>query len=314
MPSFDSINYSLRPSKCIQRHIVFEGARRLQANLDWENIVYIGLGSIWFTDFTMAHKVLGIDSMVSIEANDIGFHRAVFNAPYATVKVKQGYTSEILPELYVDPEVSARPWLVWLDYDGAFEETCAGDIRSVIENAPANTALLVTVNAHEMSYGRVPERVERLRDIFGAIVPDEMPKRACRDGRMQETLADLVLDFMQSIASDIARPGGFIPAFRVIYQDSAPMVTVGGLLPSKGSARIVRDIVTGGDWIGKPSKPIVAPNLTLKEAATLQAKLPRPDKLSRALIRELGFDLEEEQIEAFQMYYRQYPAFAQILP
>lgn len=314
MPSFDSINYSLRPSKSIQRHIVFEGARRLQAHIDWEKIVYIGLGSIWFTDFTMAHKVLGIDSMVSIEADDIGFHRAVFNAPYATVKVRKGYTSEILPELFVDPDISSRPWLVWLDYDGAFDETCADDIRSVIENAPANTTLLVTVNAHEMSYGRAPDRVERLRDIFGAIVPDVMPKRACRDERMQETLADFALGFMQSIASDIARPGGFIPAFRVIYQDSAPMVTVGGVLPSKGSAKIVRDVIANESWCGKPAKPILAPNLTLKEAATLQAKLPSPGKLSRAIIQELGFDLEEDQIEAFQTYYRQYPAFAQILP
>lgn len=314
MPSFDSINYSLRPSKSIQRYIVFEGARRLQAHLDWDNIVYVGLGSIWFTDFTMAHKVLGIDSMVSIEASEIGFHRAVFNAPYATVRVKRGYTNEILPELFVDPEISAHPWLVWLDYDGAFDETCASDIRSVIENAPANTGLLVTVNAHEMSYGRAPDRVERLRDIFGAIVPDQMPKRACREARMQQTLADLTLDFMQSIASDIARPGGFVPAFRVIYQDSAPMVTVGGLLPSKGSAKIAKDLIAAEDWVGRPKKPIVAPNLTLKEAATLQAKLPRPDRLTRAVIQSLGFDLEDEQIEAFQMYYRQYPAFAQILP
>lgn len=91
------------------------------------------------------------------------------------------------------------------------------------------------------------------------------------------------------------------------------MVTVGGILPAKGAAKITRDLIANEDWGGKPFKPIVAPHLTLREAATLQAKLPRPDKLSRAIIQSLGFDLEEEQIEAFQTYYRQYPAFAQIL-
>lgn len=313
MSSFDSINYSLRPSKTIQRHIVFDAVRRLQGDLDLDNIVYIGLGSIWFTDFIMAHKVLGINEMFSIEASEVGFQRALFNAPYATVKVKQGYTHEVLPTLFVDPETSARPWMIWLDYDGAFDEGCAGDVRSVIENAPTNSVILVTFNGHEMSYGRAPDRVERLRHIFGSIVPDEIPKRACRNERMQETLADFSLDFMQSIASDIARPGGFVPAFRLIYQDSVPMVTVGGLMPAKGAAKIARDLVASRDWIGKPLKPIIAPHLTLKEAVTLQSKLPRPDKLSREIIQGLGFDLEEEQIEAFQTYYRQYPAFAQIL-
>lgn len=313
MASFDSINYSLRPSKSIQRYVVFEGARRLQTHMDWENMAYIGLGSVWFTDFTMAHKVLGIDDMVSIEAHEVGYKRAVFNAPFATVQVKQGYTNEVLPALFVDPTYAARPWMIWLDYDGAFDEGCADDVRSVIENAPANSVLLVTVNGHEMSYGRVPDRVERLRDIFGAIVPDEMPKRSCRDERMQETLADLLLDFMQSIALDIRRPGGFVPGFRIVYQDSAPMVTVGGVLPTKGASKLVRDLVDAQDWCGRPSKPITAPHLTLKEAAMLQAKLPRKEKLTRAIIQSLGFDLEDQQIEAFQTYYRQYPSFAQIL-
>jgi len=41
--------------------------------------------------------------------------------------------------------------------------------------------------------------------------------------------------------------------------------------------------------------------------------LPRANPLSRAEVRALGFDLNEEQIEAFETYYRQYPAFAQIV-
>jgi len=91
MPSFDAINYSLRPSKSIQRQIVFSGVRMLQANLDLERLAYIGFGSIWFTDFVLAHKLLGIDDMWSIECHDVGYRRALFNAPYATVHVEHGY-------------------------------------------------------------------------------------------------------------------------------------------------------------------------------------------------------------------------------
>jgi hypothetical protein len=34
MPSFDVVNYSLRPSKSIQRQLVFEGVRQLQGGLN----------------------------------------------------------------------------------------------------------------------------------------------------------------------------------------------------------------------------------------------------------------------------------------
>jgi hypothetical protein len=118
---------------------------------------------------------------------------------------------------------------------------------------------------------------------------------------------------MKSIAAEIARPGGFVPAFRVLYRDGAPMVTIGGVLPARGAVRGVRDLVNGPSWPSRPAKPITAPHLTMREAAVLQSLLPCATKLSRADIQKLGFDLDDDQIEAFETYYRQYPAFAQIV-
>ena len=60
MPSFDVVNYSLRPNKSIQRTIVFEAVSILQGWLRLENLLYIGFGSIWFTDFQLAHKFLRV--------------------------------------------------------------------------------------------------------------------------------------------------------------------------------------------------------------------------------------------------------------
>lgn len=313
MPSFDVVNYSLRPSKSIQRQIVFEGVSKLQHHLNLEKLVYIGLGSIWFTDFVMAHKVLGIDDMVSIESDDIGFRRAVFNSPYATVKVRHGVSSNVLPTLYTDLSYAGRPWMVWLDYDGEYSELLRDDTRSLIENAPANSIILMTFNGHERKYGRAADRPARLRELFGDVVPDDLPKCACKEQRMQETLADLAIDFMKSVAAELARPGGFVPAFRLIYRDTSPMVTVGGIIPAKCAAVVVKDLVGKRSWSCRPAKPIIAPNLTIREAATLQSQLPRIERLSRERVQELGFDLEDDQIEAFEMYYRQYPAFAQIV-
>lgn len=130
---------------------------------------------------------------------------------------------------------------------------------------------------------------------------------------MQETLADLARDFMISTANDFARPGGFVSAFRIIYRDNAPMVTVGGILPARGAARLATQLVNDPTWHCRPEKPIIAPHLTIREAAVLQSRLPSGTRLGRDAVRALGFDLEEEQIEAFENYYRYYPAFAQIV-
>ena len=313
MPSFDLVNYSLRPSKSIQRQIVFSGVRELQSNLDLERMIYLGFGSIWFTDFLMAHRLLGVDDMVSVESNEIGYVRAVFNAPYATVRVKQGNSGVILPTLYEDEIIRQRPWLIWFDYDYEFNESVRDDVRSLVENAPANSIAIFTFNGKEGKYGTAQERPVRLRELFGAVVPDDLSKASCKDEQMQETLANLALDYMRAVAADLSRPGGFIPAVRVIYKDSAPMVTVGGVLPAKGAVRTALDVVGRQAWPCFPAKPIVAPHLTMREAALLQSQLPKTAKLSRETVRSLGFDLDDTQIETFQLYYKQYPAFAQIL-
>lgn len=313
MASFNVVNYSLRPSKSIQRNLVFEGVSILKGHIDIDELAYIGFGSVWFTDFVLAHKMLGINDMISIEADEVGCKRAKFNAPFATVRVIEGRSSVVLPALFSDNALRSKPWMIWLDYDYEFNDDVRGDVQSIIENAPQNSILLITFNASEIKYGRAPERPDRLRELFGDVVPDDLSKSSCKDERFLETLADLTRDYMLSVANDISRPGGFVPAFRLIYRDVAPMITIGGVLPSKGAATVAKDTIRGASWPCNPEKPIIAPHLTIREAAMLQSQLPCKTSLTRGDVQKLGFDLEDDQIEAFSKYYRQYPAFAQIV-
>jgi hypothetical protein len=313
MASFDTINYSLRPSKNIQRQLVFSGVRHLQNHLDLDGLAYVGFGSIWFTDFLLAHKTLNVQDMVSIEAHDIGYKRAQFNKPYATVRVRHGPSASILPELYADEALGARPWFCWLDYDYELNESVRDDIRSILENVPANSIFAVTFNGLESKYGVAADRPDRLRQLLGSVVPDSLSKADCKDDAMQETLATLSLDYMASVAADLARPGGFVPAIRVVYRDNAPMITVGGILPTKGAARIAQSEVALSTWPAMPSAPVKAPHLTSRESAALQARLPNVKALTRADVQALGFDLDTDQLAAFQRYYKEYPSFAQVL-
>ena len=61
-------------------------------------------------------------------------------------------------------------------------------------DAPANSILIITINGSEQKYGTKPqERCERLRNLLGALVPDDLPPTACKGEQMQETLADFGL-------------------------------------------------------------------------------------------------------------------------
>jgi hypothetical protein len=313
MASFDTVNYSLRPSKTIQRILIFESIRKLQETLVLEDMIYVGFGSIWFTDFQMAHKSLNIKHMISIESNEIGYKRANFNKPYRTVEVIQGTSAETLPRLLQRADIATRPWLVWLDYDGVLEEGPVDDIRLIIENAPSNSILLVTFNGIPSRYGKAPDRPTRIKELLGSVVPDKLGKKDCDDDTMQRTLLQHTGDFMLSIAADSSRPGGFQKAFGICYKDGAPMITIGGILPAKDAVADVQAVIASEDWFGLVPDPIVAPLLTHKEANLLQSKLPSELPLDRRLIQRLGFDLEDTQIKIFEKYYKYYPTFAQVL-
>lgn len=317
MASFNDVNYSLRPSKCIQRQVVFNGIHTLKSRIGFSNAVYIGFGSIWFVDFVMAHRLLDINDMISIESNDIGYKRAVYNKPYATIDIRHGRSPRVLAELVDDPDLSARPWVVWLDYDQPLVDELTDDIRLVIEEAPPNTVFLVTFNGKDTRYNyrRPKDRVKYLRDMLGNVVPRKLRLEHCEGDRLQDTLASLTIDFMTSIAVESARRGGFVPAFHMIYEDSSPMITVGGIMPSFEKFDVAESVIRTDTWKCRfQNCRIVAPHLTIREAATLQSLLPRSDALTRQIVQEHGFDLEESQIEAFKKYYREYPMFAQIIP
>ena len=313
MPSFDTVNYSLRPNKSIQRQIIFDGIRRIHAETDLHDPVYIGLGSIWFSDFVMAHKILEIHDMISIEQDPVGYSRARFNRPYATVKVMHGTTSGVLPLLFKDSTINTRPWVLWLDYDGPFDETARDDLIAVVENAPPNSVFLLTFPSGG-GYGfRARDRAKTLRAVFGEVTPTRLDPSWCHKDRMQTTLADLTTDLLLSAAHDSARPGRFLPAFRIIYRDTSPMVTVGGILPHPQLRDSMRKTVSDPTWRCWLKRQIEAPHLTMLETMTIQAHLPRNISLTESDIHRMGFDLPQQQIEAFEKYYKEYPTYREIV-
>jgi len=229
--------------------------------------------------------------------------------------MKYGLSYDKIPQLYEEVRFPNYPAILWLDYDQRIDSDKLDEIRYIVENATADSVLLVTFDASEKLYGSDPSQVaEYLGVLFDRLAPNNFTREQVRKFGLATTLANLTRDVMISASSKARKSNECLPAFNIVYQDKATMVTVGAAFPSPTTRDDVRRAIAASTWPGVVAEPIIAPHLTSKEASVLQSNLPAGLGMSRDAVRDLGFDLEEEQIKAFERFYRHYPTFAQIIP
>lgn len=312
MSSFDSINYSLSPNKTIQRHIVFDALEMLDRHVGICSGIYIGFGSIWFSDFLLAHKRLGVNRLISIENNPVGAVRARFNAPFRAIEVEEGDSTPVLRDLVRREDMLNQPWIVWLDYDRSVSQTTTDDIELIVTHAPQNSVLILTLDAGGLNMSGTA-RAEYLRNTLGDAISDQLENSDFEVEKMPEIIGDGILNFLCGRAVDLGRPGGFVPAFKIPYKDSAQMITCGGILPAQAARGAARACIADKGWPGFPNVAVKAPPLTLKEVLALQRLMPSHEIISRGDVQGIGFDLLEDQIEAYSAHYRRYPTFSQVI-
>lgn len=312
--SSNVVNYSLRQNKSIERSIVFDGARLLADRLRLQDLVYVGFGSVWFSDFHQAHRQLDITTMLSIEADEVTHARAVYNAPYRTVEVVKGLSNEVLPGLLEREEIRERPWVVWLDYDKVLDELKLEELGKLVVALPPDSFLVTTFSATGGPYGKQPaSRPARLKQLFGSVAPEGLDVDDYKDEALARVLAQTTQDFLLKQAVDYSRLGSYVPAFRLTYKDGTPMVTVGGFLPSVANRAEAVAATADASWLGILDQTIDTPPLTAKESLALQEALPvATAPLTRADVQAMGFDLEDGQVDSFQRHYLRYPTFSQL--
>lgn len=319
MASFEKVNYALRPNKNIERKLMVEVLRRLEARFDLRNYRYIGLGSLWFVDFRLMHRTFQIVDMISIEKYRA--ERAEFNRPLACVTVEDGDTTMVLPRL----DLREKRSIIWLDHDKDLRGPALEDLAFLAERVPSGSIIAVTVNAHHAQLkGRKDEagdevsREEALRQYVGDLVPDPLSPDALNRNGFQVTVSRIIRAAIQHALARSGREESFRLLFNFAYQDGAPMVTVGGMIAtSEDQERLSQTDVGDLDFVAEAYDypfPIDAPLLTLKEKTTLDSCLPREEGLPPDLIRrEYALPLNAPEIEGYSRFYRYYPVFGELL-
>jgi hypothetical protein len=317
-PTFESLNYGLRPAKNIERKMICEALARLSRLASLRSYDYVGFGATGFHDFVLLHQRLGIRNMTSVEGYLEAQDRVEFNRPYSCIKMRWGMSFDVLPTLRWN-----RRTIVWLDYDKPLESRMLGDITVASSSMKSGSVLIVTVNANPGTVEGVEhvaqERLERLRLKVGrANIRADVKGADLAKWGLANVSRDIMHDRIQKVLTDRNAP---LPTesklyyqqlFNFHYADGAKMLTVGGLFTDKKDAQKLngkhfRDL----DFIRTASafEPyhIESPVLTLREIRYLDERLPR---LARSANHPKW--LPEDDRRKYAKIYRYFPSFTEV--
>lgn len=323
-PSYRDVNCALRPAKNIERKMIAEVLQCLAKVAPVPEFQYVGFGSIFFADYRLFHRTLGISHMISIEGNENDEARVRYNRPYNCIDVKMGMSYNVLPYLNW-----SRRSIVWLDYDHELARYVLADVDLICSRVPSGSVLLVTLDG-ETKRLKSPKTIspeeqetwpkkprQQLERLVGANrVSPQVDASDLRGKRLMETYRRLLTTQIEdtfrskNLGADQADRWQFRQILNFWYADGAQMMTAGWILyQSADSAFVDRCGFEANPFCRNSDVPleIKIPNLTFREMRDLDrclacgtqddglAKIPVPDR-EKKLYREI---------------YRLFPAFTE---
>ena len=321
-PSFKTINYMFRPKKQIERKILIEFFQNMQheLNINISEYRYIGLGSIYYYDFILFHKYLNIRDMVSLDNKECP-KRFEFNKPFDFITFKNISTTEFLSNNELD-----KKSFIWFDYDSSLisynkkhelfisNEGIFDDIRIIANKSKKRDLFVLTVDM------KIQDTLFDSPKFKKAFIKehDEYLSRQYKQVK-KITFKNYPL-IIQNIIINIFRnnekfhPVKFRKLFSFIYQDTAPMYTIGGIfsennLPGKSTKKDSFFETDENKLID-----IDVPLLTYCEKMTLDKNIfaikNNLDSLNEEkIIKMLGFEMESDELKSYLNYYRYYPQY-----
>lgn len=306
--SYKEINYSLRPAKHIERKMLAEAFQRLSVFGKLSSYKYIGFGSLYFTDFILFHRLIGIKDMLSIEKDSCNKERFEFNRPFKCVKLDFRHSNTVLSEI-----AWSKKTIIWLDYDGKLNKECLSDIAECFAKAPSGSAFTISVNAEFDKSSR--DAFSQFEEALGKEnIPIGVGIKDMKGDGAAKVLRQIIIN---QIEKTLKSRNGVLPQqqrlkfeqlFNFQYADGAKMLSVGGILYKNSKAAVVKTNPWGDlEFIRRSGEPYVikAPCLTLKEIRYMESRLP----IGTEKRKKIAF-MPKEMHEIYSKIYRYYPMYA----
>jgi len=312
-----------RPKKQIERKILIELFQKIQntLNVNISEYQYIGLGSIYYYDFILFHKYLNIKDMVSLDDKDYP-NRFEFNKPFDFITFKPMSTTDFLSKNDLDKES-----FIWFDYDSSLirynkwkktflnTETIFEDIKIIAKKSKELDLFIVTINIkiQETLFDN-PRFKQAFIDEYDEYLSDQYKK-------VNDITFDKYPLIIQNIIINIFRnneqshPVKFRKLFSFIYQDGAPMYTIGGIFSEDNlSSNLLAEKDNFFETDENRFVDINVPLLTYYEKMKLDKNILNIEKNLSSLNKEkiikmLGFEMEPSELKSYLDYYRYYPQY-----
>jgi hypothetical protein len=316
--SFKQFDYSLRPSKQVERKIMIEVLLRLStAGCDISEYAYLGFGSVYYVDFIMFHKYLFIDTMTCIEWGDVA-KRMRFNKPFKFIELKLGSLSKHIPRISRQQKL-----LVWLDYDRPLDEEMLQDIDGVSSRLGRKSIFVVTTDARpklpkdlfDLEAKSLAQREAITRDTyngwFNQYVASPVTRTTVSGTHVAPLFYEAILERIRQTLTRRSEGLQFIQLFNYFYADGAPMLTVGGLIGTDEDRKALGATgILAHEMVRTSAEPlqISVPPLTVREKHWLDQRLD--SKLTPAKLR---FELDDRLLKNYVKFYKEYPAYMEAL-
>jgi len=230
------VSYDLRPAKQTERRIILDTFQiAADSGLSTSKYRYVGMGGNRFYDFLLMHKYLGTSNMISLEHDAAMYDRACFNQPYKFIDVRNINTQE-----FIDTDEYEENSIYWFDYDGALSDEITADVLSMGAKLNLGDFFFVTIFSGVPNYLEKKNAAERLswfKDKFGnlagSVTREDVTNANYFKANYKVTMASIKNAFAYSEGAD------FIPYLKIKYQDTKPMLTIGGVLAKDDVRKIL---------------------------------------------------------------------------
>lgn len=328
MASGDVINYSVRPAKTVERKIIKDILSNLNTFLPLNEYRYIGFGSKYFSDFKLFHKELHIEDMVSIEGDEENKEKYIFNNPFDCITLNFGKSTDVLTELVYD-----KPFICWLDYDYALNQSVIDDLDILLENLPddSGSVISISLNVRPYRHNSLKEElksegshsellIEKLKKVVeNKFVPSDIPKQGLNKADIHSEVIRQILS--SKISNKIKLINSAVDSdlkweckqiYNFLYKDGADMATWGWLFyRSKDQGMFDKSGLKTSEFFSSNEQiyTITIPNLTIKEINQLLEKMPLKagKELDRNSLPESIYS--ENDINNFSKIYKYFPSF-----
>jgi len=315
-PSYEKINYMLRPRKQIERKILIELFQKLQNYNKKINLVeyhYIGLGSVYYYDFILFHKFLNINKMISLDKENTK-KRFEFNKPYDFIEFRNVSTTDFLLNYNFKDKL-----LIWLDYDSmlydikddAKNDSILNDIEEITKKSKVNDFFILTI---DVTCPENPEQKQNFLNCFDIYISSKFKKeKFIYPLHYHCVIQDILLNYIEEHQKfqDVK----FRKLFSFNYKDSAYMYTLGGIYDESDK---FQKSFSNETFVTINKEKIInidVPILTYREKLYLDSEISKLKKRivrnnKEKLLNSLEFEIRSlEELKSYLTYYKYYPQY-----